>query len=181
MKRRLLIATMIVTLSGSVLFTSCIGSFGLTNKVLSWNKSIGNKFVNELVFIAFWIIPVYELSALADILVINSIEFWSGDNIVAGLEKEIDGEKGKYLVKTLDNGYEITNPNGEIVDLMYNAENKTWSAVTGDETIEIITLENESKAIIHMANGEKREVSLTQEGIAEFRQTVFEDAFFAAK
>ena len=42
--------------------------------MLEWNDQIGGKFVNELVFIAFWILPVYELSAMADILVINSIE-----------------------------------------------------------------------------------------------------------
>ena len=37
-----------------------------------------SKFVNELVFFAFWILPVYEVSGLADLLVLNSIEFWSG-------------------------------------------------------------------------------------------------------
>ena len=45
-------------------------------------------------FIAFWIVPVYEISALADVLVINSIEFWSGSNPVAdvGNVKTIDGK-----------------------------------------------------------------------------------------
>ena len=89
---------MATTLASSVLFSSCIGSFGLTNKLLSWNSNIDSKFVNELVFIAFWIVPVYEISALADVLVLNSIEFWSGSNPVAdaGTVKTINGKDGVY-------------------------------------------------------------------------------------
>ena len=33
-------------LSGCILFSSCIGSFGLFNKLKDWNQGIGNKFVN---------------------------------------------------------------------------------------------------------------------------------------
>ena len=40
-----------VLLSGSLLFSSCVGSFGLFNRLSSWNQSIGSKFVNELVFL----------------------------------------------------------------------------------------------------------------------------------
>ena len=60
-----------IALSGSMLFSSCVGSFGLFNRVSSWNQSIGSKFVNELVFLALNIIPVYGVAYLADALVIN--------------------------------------------------------------------------------------------------------------
>ena len=60
-------------LSGSLLFSSCIGSFGLWNTLKNWNENTGNKFVNEIVFLAFHIIPVYEFAYLADIIVLNSI------------------------------------------------------------------------------------------------------------
>ena len=62
MKRRFLPVAIVLALTGSLMTSSCIGSFALTNKLLSWNKQVGNKFVNELVFFAFWIIPVYEVS-----------------------------------------------------------------------------------------------------------------------
>ena len=42
-----------IALACTLTFSSCIGSFALTNKVLNWNKQIGSKFVNELVFVAF--------------------------------------------------------------------------------------------------------------------------------
>ena len=54
-------ALMALVIAGSLSLSSCIGSFGLSNKVLDWNNQIGGKFVNEVVFIAFWILPVYEL------------------------------------------------------------------------------------------------------------------------
>lgn len=73
------------TLSGSVLFSSCIGSFGLWNSLKDWNQGVSNKFVNELIFLAFHIVPVYEIAYLADVLVLNSIEFWSGSNPTASI------------------------------------------------------------------------------------------------
>ena len=85
MKKKSLTLLVAATLASSVLFSSCIGSFGLSNKLLDWNRNIDSKFVNELVFVAFWIVPVYEISALADILVLNSIEFWSGSNPMASI------------------------------------------------------------------------------------------------
>lgn len=98
------------TLSGSVLFSSCIGSFGLWNSLKDWNQGVSNKFVNELIFLAFHIVPVYEIAYLADVLVLNSIEFWSGSNPTAsiGEVKTVQGENGEYLVKTNENGYTIT-------------------------------------------------------------------------
>ena len=121
-----------VVLSGSLLFSSCVGSFGLFNRLSSWNQSVGNKFVNELVFLAFNIVPVYGVAYLADALVINSIEFWSGSNPMAnvGDVKKVKGENGNYMVKTLENGYSITKE-GETasMDLIYNKEANTWNEI----------------------------------------------------
>lgn len=75
--RKLIVAVSAV-LASSVLFSSCIGSFALFNKVLDWNQGLGNKFVNELVFICLNIIPVYGISALIDAIVLNTIEFGQG-------------------------------------------------------------------------------------------------------
>ena len=83
-------------LGGSIMFSSCIGSFGLWNNLKDWNQGVSNKFVNELIFVAFHIVPVYEIAYLADALVLNSIEFWSGSNPTAsiGEVKEVKGENG---------------------------------------------------------------------------------------
>ena len=107
MKKNKLNMVVAIALCVSLGLSSCIGSFKLTNKVLGWNEGVGNKFVNELVFIAFHIIPVYELTVVADILVLNSIEFWSGENLVSQSTKEVKGENGDtYLVTTDERQYD---------------------------------------------------------------------------
>ena len=146
MKRRFLPVAIVLALTGSLMTSSCIGSFALTNKLLSWNKQVGNKFVNELVFFAFWIIPVYEVSALADILVINSIEFWSGDNPVASGKKVIDGKDGRYLVECDGKGYTITSENDQsVVRLDFDSEDQSWSvALPSGESYELMTFIDEN-------------------------------------
>ena len=44
MKKRLIPVALVAAISVPV-FTSCIGSFALTNKLLSWNQSIGDKVI----------------------------------------------------------------------------------------------------------------------------------------
>ena len=95
MKKYKIAVAAILLAGSSMAFTSCIGSFAMTNKVLSWNKQVGNKFVNELVFFAFWILPVYEVTSIADLLVINSIEFWSGTNPMTASVKAVDTDHGQ--------------------------------------------------------------------------------------
>jgi len=42
---------------------------------------VGSKWANEVVFLAIGVLlPVYGLAGLADVLIFNSIEFWTGDN-----------------------------------------------------------------------------------------------------
>jgi Domain of unknown function (DUF3332) len=81
-RRALLVGTSSLALSG------CFGSFAAFNALKSWNSEVGGKWVNWLVFLGLVIIPVYELFWVADILVLNSLEFWTGKNPLA---KTADG------------------------------------------------------------------------------------------
>ena len=86
-----------VLLAATLLTSSCVGSFSLFNKLAGWNKeATGNKFLNELIFIL--ISPAYAVCTVADVLVLNTIEFWTGSNPVAqrvGTTQEITGKDGK--------------------------------------------------------------------------------------
>jgi hypothetical protein len=75
--RRLLLAG-----AGALAASGCFGSFGATRSLWEWNDELGNKWVKWLVFLGLSIIPVYELFVLADSLVLNSVEFWTGSNPV---------------------------------------------------------------------------------------------------
>ncbi|MDH6354109.1 hypothetical protein M2132_000431 [Dysgonomonas sp. PH5-45] len=166
MKKRFLTVATVSILAGSFMFSSCIGSFGLSNKVLAWNQTIDSKFVNEVVFFALWIVPVYEITMLADLLVLNSIEFWSGDNPVqAGVVKTVQGENGIYTVETLQNGYHIENEEGKDMELIYDKATNTWSVVAAGETNKLITIEDKDNALVYLPDGKTQRVELSQAGV----------------
>ena len=171
-------------LSGTILFSSCVGSFGLFNRVSSWNQSVGNKFVNELVFLAMNIIPVYGVAYLADALVINSIEFWSGSNPMVNVVdvKKVKGENGNYLVETLENGYSITKEGEKAtMYLIYNKEANTWNVVADGESTEILKMNNDGTAQMYLPNGETMTVTLDAQGTLAARQMTMNGLLFAAR
>lgn len=184
MKRKSLTLLLVATISGSLMFSSCIGSFSLTNKLLDWNRNIDNKFVNELVFIAFWILPVYEISALADIVVINSIEFWSGSNPVAdvGSVKKIDGKDGVYTVETKADGYHIEKE-GEAqgVDLVFNENDQTWSVEANGQSEKLMTFEGDDEVVMYLPDGQTMNVTLDEAGVMAYRQVVEGFSYYASR
>ena len=162
-----------ITLIASFSFSSCIGSFSLTNKVLAWNKQVSNKFINELVFFAFWILPVYEVTSVADLLVINSIEFWSGNSPLEANNKVIDTDQGQYLIASDESGYKITSPNGDTLNFFYDSQNQSWSFNKNDsEKLEFLQFVDDTHVKISVDNNNFVEVELTQEGIDNFKRNL---------
>ncbi|MDY5826840.1 MAG: DUF3332 domain-containing protein [Candidatus Limisoma sp.] len=172
MKKRIIPVCAIV-LASSLLFTSCIGSFKMTNKVLAWNSQISNKFVNELVFFGLWVLPVYEISALADMLVINSIEFWSGSNPIAQGQKTIEDDNGRYLLAWDETGYTITNEStGEVTRLNFNIDKKSWSVATPEGDITFLTFIDDSHVSVPAGDGSYTIVELSEEGVLAYRDMI---------
>lgn len=171
MKRKYFKVSVALMLACSMMMTSCIGSFSLTSKLLNWNHSISNKFVNELVFVVFWVLPVYEVSALADVLVLNSIEFWSGTNPIAEQTYEIEGNDAKYLCHVSQKGYEITRrDNGETFRFNHNPANNSWSLVTPNgESVTIFTYIDDDHVSIICPDGEYRLVEISQDGLLAYQ------------
>ena len=60
--------------------SGCYGPFQLTQNLHAWNGQVGEKWANEVVFLVLIWVPVYGLATLADGLIFNAIEFWTGDN-----------------------------------------------------------------------------------------------------
>lgn len=173
-----------VTLASSVMFTSCIGSFGLTNKLLDWNRGLDTKFVNELVFLAFHIVPVYGVCVLADILVLNSIEFWTGDNPVAdvGTVKTIETNDGVYTVETKADGYQIQKEGEEsAVNMVYSKDDNSWNIEADGETRKLLEFKGDDKVVMFLPDGQSMEVELSQAGVLAFRQVVERSTYFAAR
>ncbi len=146
---------------------SCIGSFGLTNKILEWNRNVSEKFVNELIFFVLAWFPVYSICIFIDAVILNSIEFWTGSNPVAMNEGDVEqqmvkGKDGKdYLITATQNKFEIKDmETEEIAELMFNPAALSWTATEGGETMTIIEgLKDESgklteEIVINTPNGQ---------------------------
>lgn len=173
MKKTYFSVAVVAALGCSMLATSCVGRFALTNKLLNWNNQIGNKFVNELVFFAFWIIPVYEVTATADLLVLNSIEFWSGTNPIACGTSVIDTPDGRYLVECDGKGYTVTSQNdGTAVRLDFDADDRSWSVVTEQGSVKFMTFIDDTHVNMIAPDGTMTPVELSQEGLMAYRESV---------
>lgn len=184
MKKKSFTLLVSAVLASSFLFSSCIGSFGLSNKLLDWNKNIDSKFVNELVFIAFWIIPVYEVAALADILVLNSIEFWSGSNPVAdtGNVKKVETKDGIYAIKTQKDGYQIQKEGEDkAVELVFNETEQSWNIKTNSETTKLFKFTNNNEVVMYLPDGNEMNVELNQAGVLAFKQVAEGYSYYAAR
>lgn len=79
------LSAMTASLSG------CFGEFALTRKVYSWNDGVSDsRFVKTFVFWGLSIIPVYGVAGLADLIIFNLLEFWTGSNPIAMAEGEYE-------------------------------------------------------------------------------------------
>jgi hypothetical protein len=109
MKRRLIAGILSVLFLGMGT-VGCIGNFGLSGKVRKFNlEQTEDRWGREILFVVLYVIPVYPLAGLADIIVFNSMEFWSGKNPIDGSpsvtrianRREIEAEDGTRLVMSL--------------------------------------------------------------------------------
>ena len=154
-------------LATTIMYSSCIGSFQLTKKVFDINKSIGSKWVNELIFAACCILPVYEITLFADAIVLNSIEFWTGKKLLSnnGEKKIVKNSKGENIeITAMENGYNLSN-GAENINLVFDEETQVWSAEYNNVSTNLIKLVDENNAQLFLMNGEMMDVTLDAEGM----------------
>ena len=175
MKKKHLIVAAVVALSASMMMQSCIGSFALFNKVKNWNEHVGDKFVNEIVFVAMWVLPVYELCFMADLFILNSIEFWSGTNpaLASNDVKVVDGKDAQYLVARSEAGYTITNmTTKQVTRFNFNAEDNSWSLENNGEEVKLFTFVDDTHIDVINRDGGYTRVELSQAGVLAYEELV---------
>ena len=172
---------MAALLSVTLVLTSCIGSFNLTNKVKSWNEGLGNKFVNELVFIGMHIIPVYPITLFVDGVVLNSIEFWTGSAPISKNDngtKIVKNSQGEdVMITSSAEGYTISN-GVEDVKFVYNEADNSWSVISNDVATKLLTIDAaNNSAELYLPGGETMAVELTDDGMNTVRQAISANSF----
>jgi hypothetical protein len=81
--RTWVISAMLVAMAPFV-FGGCYGTFPLTRTIYKLNGDISDSpLVQQVTFWVFIILPVYEIGMLADAIVFNLVEFWTGEKILA--------------------------------------------------------------------------------------------------
>ena len=58
--------------------TGCTGSFRATKNVNNFHRHRSQRWIDEVVFLGC--VPIYGVAVLGDVIVFNTIEFWSGKN-----------------------------------------------------------------------------------------------------
>jgi hypothetical protein len=122
---------------------------------------------------------------VVDSLVLNTIEFWSGENPLQaniGKTQQVMGQDGKiYAVKTLKNGYEVTDPSGAVTLFTYNKKENSWSMSQNGETKELFRFNPDGQSISTVLNGEQKDFTLNEQGVFEAQMAAGNGLFFAAR
>lgn len=130
----------IVTLlcAGMIILTGCYGSNACYNKLHDWNGTLGNKWLNSIVHFVMLVIPVYWIVfGLVDILVLNTVEFWTGSNPLASgdsyFEKDAQGNS-IAAVKNADGtmSVEVTTAAGEKANLTLQRDENVVRALDAE-------------------------------------------------
>ncbi|HNX01025.1 MAG TPA: DUF3332 domain-containing protein [Candidatus Cloacimonadota bacterium] len=160
MKRKFKLFPIIIALIAvSFLFTACMGNFTLTKGLYKWNeKATDNKYINNVIFWILGFLPVYEAAVFIDVVVLNTIEFWTGKNPMA----MTDGEKEIKVVQSGDKKYQITATKnrfdivelkgkdaGQSVALVYSPESQTWSLDNGTSNVTIAQMNGNQMKLIY--------------------------------
>jgi hypothetical protein len=145
-KKFVSMALLVAVTSVSVGVGGCYGSFALTGKLHNWVGNLGNKFVSTLVFwVTASILPVYYITLVADFLIFNLIEFWTGSNPMAMGEiyEEMDGNGNKI--------YAVRNADGTLSVTMTSADGKKADFTLVRDDLEVRALNTEGVVIAQQA------------------------------
>jgi hypothetical protein len=170
---------------GGLLYSSCIGSFSLFNSYAKWQCHMtGNKFINAIV--GFILMPfVGSVCLFIDSVVLNTIEFWTGDNpMQANICKtqQVMGSDGRYYaVTTLENGYEIKAPTGEMSYFNYDKKKDSWSLTQNGQTRELFRFNQDGTITTVLPEGEQLTVTPNENGLYQVRMAMGDGNFFAMR
>lgn len=133
------IAIIATAIASALVLSGCLGDSNKTSGTFACIKTVykyntgeisQNKWVNEILFI----IPggiCYGIGGFLDVIIFNSIQFWTGDNPLLAETTISDASGTEYLLAKQENGsVKATNmTTGESVELRYNADEKVCTVV----------------------------------------------------
>jgi len=71
-----------LALLASLTCTSCLGPDRAYNSIKNWNADVtDHDWANELIFLGLNIIPVYPIALFGDIVIFNTLGYWTGNYV----------------------------------------------------------------------------------------------------
>ena len=163
----------ILVLSATTLCTSCIGSFALFNKFAKWNcNATDDKYINAI--LGFVLSPVYGVCMFVDSIILNTIEFWTGEQVLANAGKTTPmvGTNGDfYLITSTETGYTISNETTKQVSYL-RFENNLWSYEANGESTPLLKVNADNTLTIFTREGNEVVVSNDANGVAKVKSLV---------
>lgn len=147
----------------------CYGKFNLTRKLYNWNGTVGDKWINSLVLFALNVIPVYGAAGFVDYVILNVIEFWTGNNpvVMAPGERQIqvvEREGKKYIVTASQNRLDVAAAEGDprAASLVFDPADKSWYAESVGKRIKLAEAVDPQAQVFDLIHpdGTKERVSL---------------------
>lgn len=159
-------------LSACVLYSSCIGSFGLFNKFAEWNLGVTkHKIVNGILGII--LSPVYAICLTADWVVLNTIEFWTGKPLLASvgeIRRVVGSDGNAYVIVTEKDGYRIENETqGGEMRMVFDESDQTWCLAQDGDLRKLVRLNADQTLTVFAPDGSEVTVTNDEEGLAKVR------------
>jgi hypothetical protein len=163
---------------------ACWGKFNLTRKLWGFNNGVSDsKWLKWLLFLGLTIIPIYAISAIADALVLNSIEFWSGQNPVTANEvredtRVVEGKTVHTVMTAQKLRIEIAEPGKELRVVEISSEGdgavardgagKILSQLTSEPDGQVVVSDGEGRPLFQRSGLEVQEIASAVQGGAPF-------------
>ncbi|MCB5259955.1 MAG: DUF3332 domain-containing protein [Candidatus Cloacimonetes bacterium] len=142
-----LVSMALVAIILTVGVAGCFGNFAATRKVYEFNESFGNKWMNQIMFWVLSFVPVYNVAAFADVVLFNTIEFWTGSNPIAmGPNEEVikyanqDGKNLRITIRQNEIRVEDVDNPAEELELSYKPLERSWYYHSDSGMVKIATL-----------------------------------------
>lgn len=156
------VAPLALALALTMPLQACFGSFALTKKVYEFNRDVSSSFVvQEVVFLAFLIVPVYGVVGFVDAIILNTIEFFTGSNPVAmgerqsetialadgssvtltytrkgvWIEQDRDGKRSRHLLKNEVTGLQLLDEDGTLIGATRRLDDGSFQVIDGEGTV----------------------------------------------
>lgn len=115
------------------LMLSCYGRFPMTKAVYHMNNGIGrdigesrkaDKLAKSVVFWVLVIIPVYEVAMCGDVVILNLVEFWTGNSVDVGSAQETEGVRvalfnEQRVIRISSTAFEIRDGSGQLTGKIF--------------------------------------------------------------